>query len=668
MTAVREKSFRPDYVPPTAPKLSATAPTFNPPTGPAALKNKDVPIPGLSSTGGPRKRTYNDREPSEPRDGRDNHYGRGAGGNRTVKQMRRGGFNGRGGFGGSDFPMGGMPGLGSMPAMSNLPNMPMLPTAAPGFPPFDPNNPMAALMAMQAMGFPMPGMPQMPLASSPPGFGPAGSPGQNLHVPKKERCSDYDTKGFCARGSVCPYEHGVDHIVVPPSADEYDPNKASLAIEPQQGMNGRDFFEHRGRGRGRGRGDRGTFTANRGRAPFSFSGPLNDRSSTTIVVEQIPEEKFEEQQVREFFSEFGNIVDIQMQAYKRLAIVKFDDHFAAKSAYDSPKVIFDNRFVKVYWYKPDSVPTPPTHSNGAAKARSPGGSKFDEEMIDAEEIQRKQAEAQTLYEEKAKKRQEIEEKRKEAEALIKKAAEEKKRLLEKLAAKQGTVTTTNDLSDDDSVNVEATGSKQDALQAKLAELQAEAEGLGLDPDDDAKHTAVGWRGRGRGTYRGRGYGGRGRGYAPSYRGRGGFTGAPYGARGGVKRLDNRPRRVSVAGVEAGTAQDEALRQYLLNNFDFESIQPHPDRQDAQVVVFKERYIAEGFIGAASKIPNIGHVELSWVANPPITLTTEDPTPSKQDEVLEDDTKMEEFGNGSTDFRSADMDYDVADDEDPWMNA
>lgn len=29
-----------------------------------------------------------------------------------------------------------------------------------------------------------------------------------------------------------------------------------------------------------------------------------------------------------------------------------------------------------------------------------------------------------------------------------------------------------------------------------------------------------------------------------------------------------------------------------NNFDFESIEPHPDRKDAQVVVFKERYVAE----------------------------------------------------------------------------
>jgi len=124
----------------------------------------------------------------------------------------------------------------------------------------------------------------------------------------------------------------------------------------------------------------------------------------------------------------------------------------------------------------------------------------------------------------------------------------------------------------------------------------------------------------------------------------------------------------VTGVEVGTPKDEALRQYLLNNFDFESIEPHPDRQDAQVIVFKERYIAEGFIGAATKIPNVGPVELSWVANPPINMTAVDFTPTKQDQIAtDDDNKMEVLENGSADFRNADMDYDVADDEDRWMN-
>jgi RNA-binding protein 26 len=85
-------------------------------------------------------------------------------------------------------------------------------------PPLDPNNPMAALLAMQAMGIPFPGMPPYPQAASP--VGQAGSPIGGFPPPAKrnQRCRDYDTKGFCARGNTCIYEHGTDSIFVPPNA------------------------------------------------------------------------------------------------------------------------------------------------------------------------------------------------------------------------------------------------------------------------------------------------------------------------------------------------------------------------------------------------------------------------------------------------------------------
>lgn len=147
--------------------------------------------------------------------------------------MRRGGGRSgasegrRQGFGaGRD---GALPDLGplsmaAMAGMPGMPGMPPMPTPPPGFPPLDPNNPLSAIMAMQAMGFPpLPGFP--PLA-------PAGSPTSASHVaggntsqreppPKRvgERCKDYDTKGFCALGSACPYEHGPDLIVIPGQSD-----------------------------------------------------------------------------------------------------------------------------------------------------------------------------------------------------------------------------------------------------------------------------------------------------------------------------------------------------------------------------------------------------------------------------------------------------------------
>ena len=350
------------------------------------------------------------------------------------------------------------------------------------------------------------------------------------------------------------------------------------------GVNGHSAVENsrgndRGRGRGRGRGDRGGFVPNRGgRASFSHAGPNSDRSVTTIVVEQIPEEKFDEGSVREFFSEFGNIIEVTMQAYKRLALVKFDEWAAAKRAYDSPKVIFDNRFVKVYWYKPETLPTPPT--NGAAKASSPTtqSSKPEEPAFDKEEFELKQAAAQKSHEEKMKKLKETESARealeKRKEELMRSQQEEKKKLLERLTAKTGTSTTQASSMSPSAASSPAQngvngGDKKEskhteALKRQLASLEAEAKSMGLDTALSDDTWAPRGRGRGRGAYRGRGgFVPRGRGFDPSrggYRGRG----APFGrGGGGAFKLDNRTKRVAVSGTEFDASKDEALRQYLL---------------------------------------------------------------------------------------------------------
>jgi hypothetical protein len=159
-----------------------------------------------------RKRSYNDREGINSRD---THYPRGGGEHRQTKQMRRGSRSGPDGTRTSWQN----PSLGPLPAMPPMPQMPG------GFPPFDPNNPLAAIMAMQAMGLPpLPGFPGLPPLGSPTALNPPGgpvSPSLRTPTPKRpgERCKDYDTKGFCALGSACPYEHGTDPIVIPRQAE-----------------------------------------------------------------------------------------------------------------------------------------------------------------------------------------------------------------------------------------------------------------------------------------------------------------------------------------------------------------------------------------------------------------------------------------------------------------
>ena len=535
LNAIKTKSYGPAAA---QQPLSAFAPSFNPSQAPNVPALGPAPSESLT-----RKRSFQDEDVVM---GDGQQYGRRGGrggGDRPVKQMRRGGrggFDQRGGRGGS---------------FAQMPQAPQMPG-------FDPNDPFAALLAMQqAMGMQMPGMPQLP-------FPPQGT--QQPHQAKKpgHRCRDYDNKGYCVRGASCPYEHGNDHIVVPNRQEEYDPSNAMMQNGSAQG--GRSFND-RGRGRGRGRGDRGAHRGARGgRADFSSAGPNHDRSITSVVVENIPEDKFEEQAVREFFSEFGTVQEVTLQDYKRLAIIRYPDYDGAKRAYDSPKVIFDNRFVKVYWYKPESLPRPRnTYQNG----QRPQGEdtemreQKEEEKIDPAEFARKQEEAQRVHEEKMAQIKAAQSQREELEQKMKLQAEERNKLLAKLAAKERSKTGGSSEAQPDSMNgVE--GEKKDdtssaqsaALKAKLAALEAEALSMGINPNDSAESGGYQGFGRGRGGFRGRG------GWQPRGAWRGG-RGAYAGPRaGGVMRLDNRPKALAVVfpnNEELDEGKDEALKQYLL---------------------------------------------------------------------------------------------------------
>ncbi|KAL1953965.1 hypothetical protein VTO42DRAFT_1881 [Malbranchea cinnamomea] len=618
-----------------------------------AVGSGQQPVSGFESNGTNfgRKRTFNDV--SQNAESSDQLYG---GGDRPFKVQRgkrgaRGGWEGRGQTHhySQQTRTGGYPGI------------PLIPGA--GFPQFDPNDPVSAMMALQSMGLPqMPGMPQMPI----------GNPQFSSAPPTKipERCKDYDTKGFCVLGSTCPYQHGPDHIVAPGRDDEYDPTKSSIVLATNgangHGTTGFNRGSDRGRGRGRGRGDRGGFPSRgRNRADFSHAGPNEDQSITTIVVEQIPEDKFNEQIVRDFFSQFGNIVEITMKPHRNLALVKYDTYAAAKAAWSSPKVIFDNRFVKVYWYKPNAT----AEANGSQSGHAAG----DQKPFDHENFQKQQAEAQKAFEEKLKKRKETEEAikalEKQREELLKRQHEEQVKLMAKLASKgevpaaeESSATAEKPVSSEDDKASEQTK----ALRAQLAALEEEAKSLGIDPNASTRGRGRGWPG-----YRGRGfYPPRGCGYGP-YHGRGAFRGrGSHRGRGGVLRLDNRPKKVAVSGVKFDETKDEALRQYLLGIGDYESIESNPDRPDSLIVSFKERYVAEQLIYGPTHIPGVGNVEFAWVANAPSAPSTTVNTPgatsttfvSGSESKGEGDTVM---GNEEPDLQKNaghEVDYDVAEDD------
>ncbi|KAH7371142.1 hypothetical protein BKA66DRAFT_470221 [Pyrenochaeta sp. MPI-SDFR-AT-0127] len=628
------------------PSRATNTPPFGAPTGPAATRATNAhrlpdrptgpshtPNIHQDRSNSSRKRKLVERETSQPRDGQDPYHNRTGDGNRPLKQTaRRGGRNARGG---ALEPQNVHAGFAPMP---NFPNFANLPPPPPGAPPFDPNNPLAFFAMLAAFGSGLPGMPPLPFAI------PQGN-GLDQQGPKA-KCVDYHTKGFCALGSLCPHEHG-DAIAIPvEDVPEYDPEHSFLAVQPYGGANSQRASRAHTR----------AIKGGRTRASFSLPGPSFDRSNTTLVVEQIPQEHFSDDDVRGFFSQFGTITDLKLHNYKRLAIIKFEDREGADQAYNSPKAVFENRFVKVYWHKSDSETEMGEVDN-------------EEEKLDLEEIAKRQAEAQKAFEKRRKRAEEAAARAEEIDKLLKEKNEEMREIKRQLAILAG----------DQAGDVN--GHMDEDLSQSLATLQAEAEDL-FAQHDGTEAPGGGGRGNLRGGYRGRGYSAfqpRGRGYAPfrgTYRGRGAY-GAPYqNGRSSVKRLDNRPRRLAVAQIEVDSPRDEALRQYLINIPDCTSIERHPEQPDTLIITFKERYQAEMFLDDSRNIPDVGKLELAWIPNDAFggikssTVTSaadngngsDDESSATIEELEKPVGPVEADQQGS----GADADMDVADDVDQWM--
>ncbi|KAI2618034.1 hypothetical protein GGS26DRAFT_596047 [Hypomontagnella submonticulosa] len=599
-------------------------------------------IPGLTAfgQGGSRKRTFNDRD--------DNdvdiilHHGHGHGsyaGAQPYKQPRRGGgFSQRGGR--FDQPYGNRDQNGftipqpapSTPGRFGAPPPPHFPPQQDqGLPPMDPTSILDSIQILQQMGIPIPQLNDLP------------KPVYSGSIPpprrRRQRCRDYDTKGFCSRGSNCKFDHDPNSVAVPPLApptrEEYDPHNPLFPMPlpsnpPQQpifpSLNLPPFptpaspvhrREPNKSRRGKGR-----------RPSVVVNGPMHDKTKTTIVVQNIPNEHFREEEVRGYFTQFGEIETMQMQMPDRSAIIKYKTWDAAHAAWSSPKVIFDNRFVKVFWHKGDgetgATPANRKDGNGAKNGTTNGdaqpGEGIPEEPFDMDEFLRKQVEAQKAHDEKTKKREELDRQRQELEERQKelraRQLEEKRKLQAKLAEKS-TRGTPSETADD---ATKKSMSQTEALRAQLAALEEEATILGIDPDA-VKDEFPSWTGRGRGRGS-RGYRGRGR-YTPrayrggyGYQGRGGLDArhAAYAA----YSLDNRPKVIVLSGVDfTNPEKDEALRQYLFGIG--ESTEIHAD-PTATHITFKDRKTAEQFmfgVSANNAIPGLeDKVEIAWASSAP----------------------------------------------------
>ncbi|XXG99441.1 hypothetical protein Hte_005780 [Hypoxylon texense] len=158
--------------------------------------------------GGSRKRTYNDRDDNDVDiilNGQGSYTGAS-----SYKQPRRGGsFAQRGGRSDDPYAMRDQHAFASpypMPSNSGRYGQPspapyQPPQHGQGMPLMDP----AALM--QQLGLSIPPVPELP---KPVYSGVTPAPRR-----RRQRCRDYDTKGYCARGNNCRFEHGAELPTMP---------------------------------------------------------------------------------------------------------------------------------------------------------------------------------------------------------------------------------------------------------------------------------------------------------------------------------------------------------------------------------------------------------------------------------------------------------------------
>jgi RNA-binding protein 26 len=291
------------------------------------------------------------------------------------------------------------------------------------------------------------------------------------------------------RGDMCPYDHGMDRVVVdgntgpyagpfpaggpippigvrtgPPQnffggipgavPDAYDPERSGIMpnnnmgggfpnmppgmMNPNDimsgGMNSTNNGMMRGNGMRRGTGHRG---GRGGRGGYQGHRQHNNPQNTTLNVEKIPAEFCQISTVNDFFAKFGTITNISVQPHAQMAVIQYSTRAEAESAYNSPDAIFDNRFVKVYWRKDDT----PAAVAGANAAEVPAAVVPKSNEPDPELVAARAAELAKEREEKQKKHNEnlkyILDIQKKKEAQLQQQIDEQKRLLAKLTNSAG---------------------------------------------------------------------------------------------------------------------------------------------------------------------------------------------------------------------------------------
>lgn len=441
----------------------------------------------------------------------------------------------------------------------------------------------------------------------------------------------------------------------------------------------RGDFGHRG-GRGARGGGRGG--AHGGRGAFE----KKQTSNTTLVIENVPVENLEMVKVNEYFKKFGTITNIQIDVDSKKALVSYSQPAEAKAAHSSPEVIFNNRFVKVYFQKLEEpltkpaehiAPVPKPAPGPAFKSNFvPGQNKFVRPGFASEKTKEIQEAAQKKLDGLMSEQKEIMTKLTGGGA----SADEKKTLMARFgtlegeikqateevrAAVSGATSSANGASNAPSAshlqeqrdlkqreqldrelealkNGGGEGSTTEELKETLARLKAEAEQLGIDSEAGTAGAEGGYRGGYRGRARGAPFRGASRGFGyPSYR----------GGRGGamVNRasmsLDNRPSKLHVTEIPDASNEEHRskVKAYLQQFGETHSVE---DKDDGSLLVhYKIRANGEQALRSGLSVPEVGSIKATWAkegqSGPSAQAAGENESHSYEGEGYEDEGDREE---------------------------
>ncbi|QSL65759.1 hypothetical protein MERGE_000037 [Pneumocystis wakefieldiae] len=409
-----------------------------------------------------------------------------------------------------------------------------------------------------------------------------------------QRCRDYEERGYCMRGDMCFYDHGIDHIVMDGHySDAYDPTQSihtnhSVTII-QSGLNYKNAH----------RNDKERFRKHKKNNSCLIQGPNYNQTITTLMIDNVPNSDLNEENIRLFFMKFGEISKIIIKKAEHRAILKFKDWESANKAWSSSAPIFNNRFVKLYWHSSRSNDKNDLQENNmtldTSEKHQVDDSPEDKFMEKIEKKQKEHEEREQRKKQNAKEREILLEKEK----LIKKQLEEKRNLIALMSKNDTNISEfpQKEEEDYDANKLEPSTLSRKALETQLASLKAEADNLGISINTKNLNTTGN-----SGNKKKLGFS---RSFSKVFR----YSPGKKAFHRGSMQLDNRTRKIAVYNVDPD--KDEVLKQHLLHNGEYETIEKDVDDSNVQIIVFKDRWTAEKFLRNVSTIPDMENVKLKW---------------------------------------------------------